>query len=193
MKKFLFLLVLSGFMLSCGNTRQVLRIDEDQTVDLSGRWNDSDARLVAEEMVSDGLSRVWLTDFLEKNGEKPVVIVGDIKNKTSEHISAETFIKDLEREFINSGKVRIVQGGEARDQMREERSDQQNYSSLDSMKKWGLEKGADYMLTGTINSITDEYGREKVVFYQVDLELSDLETNETVWVGNKKIKKAIID
>lgn len=193
MKKFLFLLVLSGFMLSCGNTRQVLRIDEDQTVDLSGRWNDSDARLVAEEMVSDGLSRVWLTDFLEKNGEKPVVIVGDIKNKTSEHISAETFIKDLEREFINSGKVRIVQSGEARDQMREERSDQQNYSSLDSMKKWGLEKGADYLLTGTINSITDEYGREKVVFYQVDLELSDLETNETVWVGNKKIKKAIID
>jgi uncharacterized protein (TIGR02722 family) len=193
MKKFLFLLVISGFMLSCGNTRQVLRIDEDQTVDLSGRWNDSDSRLVAEEMVSDGLSRVWLTDFLEKNGEKPVVIVGDIKNKTSEHISAETFIKDLEREFINSGKVRIVQSGEARDQMREERSDQQNYSSLDSMKKWGLEKGADYMLTGTINSITDEYGREKVVFYQVDLELSDLETNETVWVGNKKIKKAIID
>ena len=177
-------------IVSC-TTRQVKRIDESAQMDLSGRWNDTDSRLVAEEMVRDGLSRVWLTDYTEANNEKPTVIVGVIYNKTSEHISTETFIKDIEREFINSGKVRLVQGGEARDQLRTERGDQQEFASAQTMKKWGREHGADFMMTGSVNSITDQYKKEKVIYYQVDLELSNLETNEKVWIGNKKIKKVV--
>ena len=47
------------------------------------------------------------------------------------------------------------------------------------------------MMNGVITSIVDQYGKNKVVFYQVDLELTNLETNEKVWIGDKKIKKAI--
>jgi hypothetical protein len=47
------------------------------------------------------------------------------------------------------------------------------------------------MLNGVITSIVDQYGKNKVVFYQIDLELTDLQTNEKVWIGDKKIKKAI--
>lgn len=192
MKKLISLTAVVAFLLSgCYNSRTVSRVDESKTVDLSGRWNDTDSRLVAEEMVTDGLSRIWLQEFTERNNKRPVIIVGDIKNKTSEHISTETFIKDIEREFINSGQVRIVQGGEAREQMRNERADQQEYASLESMKKFGLEKGADFMMTGSVNSVIDQYGKDKVIFYQVDLELSSLETNEKVWLGNKKIKKIV--
>ena len=60
-------------------------------------------------------------------------------------------------------------------------------------KKWGLELGADFMLQGTINSIVDSYKKEQVVYYQVDLELTNLETNEVVWMGDKKIKKQVSD
>jgi PBP1b-binding outer membrane lipoprotein LpoB len=56
-----------------------------------------------------------------------------------------------------------------------------------------LEVGADYMLQGVINSIVDEYKREKVVEYQIDLQLTNMETNEVVWIGDKKIKKYIKD
>ena len=176
---------------SCTSTKQVVRVDDQKQVDLSGRWNDTDSRLVSEEMVKDGLSRVWLTDFIEAQSKKPTVIVGIIKNKSSEHINTETFIKDIEREFINSGRVRIVQGSEARDELRTERADQQDFASNATMKKWGREKGADFMLQGTVNSITDANTREKVVYYQVDLELTHIETNEKVWIGTKKIKKII--
>ena len=142
-------------------------------------------------MIADALSRIWLTDFRENKNRNPVLIVGLIKNKTSEHISTETFIKDMEREFINSGKIKVVQSSAARDELRNERADQQDFASAESIKKWGLEKGADFMLQGTINSITDSYNREKIVYYQTDLELSDLESNEKVWIGSKKIKKVV--
>jgi uncharacterized protein (TIGR02722 family) len=178
-------------MLGCSTSRQVERIDPSQQMDLSGRWNDTDSRLVAEEMVKDGLSRVWLTDYIAEKGRKPVIIVGFIKNKTHELISSETFIKDIEREFINSGKVKVVQAGAAREELRAERSDQQDFASPETMKNWGLEKGADFILQGVINSIVDTEGKQKVVYYQVDLELSDLETNEKAWIGTKKIKKLV--
>ena len=171
--------------------RRVERVDPRTQIDLSGRWNDTDSRLVALEMIDDSLARVWLTDFIEANGKKPAVIVGLVKNKSHELISTDVFIKDMERAFINSGKVRVVQAAEAREELRDERGDQQEFASPETMKKWGRELGADFMLQGVINTIVDSYNREKVVFYQVDLELSNIETNEKVWLGTKEIKKVI--
>ena len=177
------------FTLSC--SPKVSRVDESSTIDLSGRWNDTDSRLVASEMITDGLARPWLLDFVEANGRKPFIIVGLVQNKTSEHISTETFIKDIEREFLNSGKVKIVQASEAREQIRKEREDQQNNASGNTMKKFGIEKGADFILQGVVNSISDSNNKQKLMFYQTDLELTDLESNEKVWIGNKKIKKVV--
>ncbi len=192
MKKltFIFVLISISVLFSC-NKRTVQRVDPDKQIDLSGRWNDTDSKLVAQEMISDVLSRPWKNAHVQKTQKKPVVIVGDIKNRSTELIEPETFIKDLEREFINSGEVRVVQSAEFREQMRTERADQQEFATSETMKKWKKELGADYMLHGTINSIVDQYGKEKVVYYQVNLELSDLETNEKVWLGEKKIKKLI--
>lgn len=175
---------------SCAN-RKVKRIDPNQQTDISGRWNDTDSKLVANEMITDVLSRPWRNNFEQKAGRKPVVIIGSIRNKSSEHIESTTFIKDLEKAFINSGTVSVVQSGDERSQVREERNDQQTFASEESRKKWGKEKGADYMLNGVITSIVDQYKNQKTVAYQVNLELTDLETNEKVWIGEKEIKKYI--
>lgn len=178
------------FTTACAN-RKVTRLDPSQQTDLSGRWNDSDSRLVANEMITQILTGAWRTNFEQKHARKPVLIVGSIKNKSSEQIDPITFIKDLEKACINSGTVSIVQSGDERNQLREERNDQQTFSSEDSKKKWGREKGADFMINGVISSIVDQYKNQKTVYYQIDLELTDLETNEKVWIGDKKIKKAV--
>ncbi len=172
-------------------TRTVTRVDEDKQIDLSGRWNDTDSRLVAEEMSKDMLNRPWRGDFEKAKGKKPVFIVGVITNKSHEHIESETFIKNIERECVNTGLVRVVQNAELREKMRTERADQQQFSSPETTKKWGKELGADYMLFGTITSIVDTYNKKQVTYYQVNLELADMETNELVWIGEKKIKKYI--
>ena len=184
---FLLFALLLGF--SCN--RQVQRIETDTTVDLSGRWNDTDARLTAAELVTEIMGRPWLERHVSKTGSEPVVIVGMVENKSHEHIEAEVFTKELEKAFIQSGRVRLVQGGEKREQIRRERADQQTNASQSTMKQWGLEVGADYMLQGSINSIMDAYKRKKVIYYQIDMILTDMETNEVVWIGDKKIKKFV--
>jgi len=192
MKNTIQIILLALVVILAGScTRKITRVSPDQTIDLSGRWNDTDSKEVAGAMIDQALSEQWLENFRQETGEKPVVIVGLVLNKSHEHISAETFIKDLEKAFINSGRVRLVQAGDKREELRGERADQQDFASKETMKKWGQELGADFMLQGTINSIVDQYKKEKVVYYQVDLELSNLETNEIVWIGDKKIKKYI--
>lgn len=184
------ILIMAVVFVGCAG-RQVARIDPNTQVDLSGRWNDTDSKLVAEEMIKDSLGRPWLTDFIAVKGAKPTVIVGLVKNTTHELISTDTFIRDMEREYINSGKVKVVQAGEAREELRDEKEDQQDNASAKTKKKWGQERGADFMLQGVINTIVDSSGKQKVVFYQVDLELTNIETSEKVWIGTKKIKKIV--
>lgn len=188
--KFTAIFLVGLLMFGCAR-KTVTRVSPDQQIDLSGRWNDTDSKLVAEEMSKDMLNRPWREAFIQRNNKKPTMIVGIITNKSHEHIEAETFIKDLEKEAINTATVRVVQNAEFREKMREERADQQQFASPETQKKWGKELGADYMLFGTINSIVDQEGNRKVVFYQINLELADLETNELVWLGDKKIKKYI--
>ncbi|MCU0442258.1 MAG: penicillin-binding protein activator LpoB [Bacteroidia bacterium] len=193
MKKRLFIapLVLSLLMMgSCAN-RKVTRIDPNQQTDISGRWNDTDSKLVANEMIKDVLERPWRSNFEQKYGRKPVIIIGSVRNKSSEQIDPVTFIKDMEKNFINSGVVSVVQSGDERNQLRDERNEQQTFSSEETKKKWGKEKGADFMLNGVIASIVDQYKNQKTVSYQINLELTDLETNEKVWIGEKEIKKYV--
>ncbi len=179
-------------LIQCGGpSRTVARVQADQTTDISGRWNDTDSRLTAEAMIKDVLSRPWLTDFEMDKGKKPTVIVGTIRNKSSEHIPVDVFVKDMERELINSGQVEFVASKTERDEVREERLDQQTHAAVETAKELGNETGADFMLKGTINSIVDSFEGQKAVYYQVDLELINMETNSKVWLGNKKIKKMI--
>ena len=178
---------------SCSSSSTtVTRVDENSVTDLSGRWNETDSRLTAQEITAELMSHSWYSTYASENGgKKPVIIVGLITNKSHEHIATETFSKDIEKEMINSGRMKVVQGGAMREELRAERADQQNNASQTTMKKFGLENGADFMLQGTINSIVDQAGGNKTVYYQIDLELSHIQSNEKVWIGDKKIKKAL--
>jgi penicillin-binding protein activator len=213
MKQMLRIGLLSGLlvviMARCVPVR-VTRTNIDQVTDLSGRWNDTDSRLVAEKMLEEIANAPWLARFQQTHlkqvqysrseesateqapvysERKPVLIVGTIINKSHEHIEAETFIKDLERALIREGEVRIVANSIFREKLRVERAAQAGVASPETQKRLGRELGADYMLFGIINTIVDTEENNKVVFYQINLELADLETNELVWVGGKKIKK----
>jgi penicillin-binding protein activator len=173
-------------------SHKVTRVDPSEQIDISGRWNNTDSRLAAEELTNKVLSGNWITDHMSgKSGQRPVVIVGFVSNKSHEHIDAETFMKDVENSFITTQKVRLVQGGKKREELRAEKADQQTNASVTSMKKFGLEQGADFILQGSINSIVDSHKRKKVSYYQVNLELTNIETNEVVWIGEKKIAKYI--
>jgi uncharacterized protein (TIGR02722 family) len=175
----------------CGQETKVTRVDSEVVTDLSGRWNDTDSRMVAESMVKEALEYPWLKGFSGSKHRQPVVVVGTILNSSHEHINVNTFVADLERELTNSQKVTFVAGKGDREELRTERKEQAMYSREDTQKAPGKEIGADYMMKGTIATILDEADGTKAVFYQVDLQMVDLESNAKVWYGQKKIKKVV--
>jgi uncharacterized protein (TIGR02722 family) len=185
------LLAASVFIISaCG--KSVKRVATDSTIDLSGNWNDADSRLAAEEMLNDCLAHPWYQNALKaKNGDNPVIVIGQIRNLSTEHINTGTFINDIQRVLINSGKVDFVANSEERKQLRSEIDDQMGNANDETAKERGQEVGADIMLTGSINSIVDQSGGQQVKFYQIDFELTDLQTHKKLWIGDKKIKKFI--
>jgi hypothetical protein len=171
----------------------VTRLDATDVKDVSGRWNDTDSRLVAEEMISDCLARPWYPKAQSDLKKNPTVIVGAVRNESSEHIAVATFVEDLQRALINSGKVQFVASSRERVDVRTERRDQNldTSASMATRKPFGEETGADFMLSGTITSIVDQEGGKAVLFYQTNLKLLDVKTNEIVWNGQKKIKKLV--
>lgn len=186
----LILASVTAMMLSACST-EVKRVGVEQVKDLSGNWNDTDSRLVSEEMIRDSLSAGWI-DRHEKNSTKaPAVVIGNIKNLSHEHINTHTFIADLERAFVNSGRVDVVASKDERQGIRDERADMDLNASEESRKEMGKETGADYMLIGTINTIIDATEGEQIRFYQVDLTLVSITDNRKVWTGQKKLKKDV--
>jgi penicillin-binding protein activator len=186
--------VLAGALVGlagCGAETKVTRVDAGVVTDFSGRWNDTDSRMVAESMVKEALEYPWLSNFSQSKRRQPVVVVGMVMNNSHEHINVQTFVTDLERELTNSQKVTFVAGKDERDEVRIERKEQAMYAREDTQKAPGKEIGADYMMKGTIATILDEADGAKAMFYQVDLQMVDLESNAKVWFGQKKIKKVI--
>lgn len=185
-------LVATGLLFVGCSSTTVKRVDVEETIDVSGQWNDTDSRLVAEEMITDVLARPWVQTFrLQHGGQAPVVIVGTVRNRSDEHINTETFVKNLERSLINSGEVGFVAATGEREELREERKDQASHASEKTAKEEGQEIGADFMLQGSINTITDRLEDTQVKYYQVNLELTDIEKHMKVWIGEKKIKKVV--
>lgn len=171
---------------------EVHRISPDKTTDVTGYWNDTDARLTAKQMIRQMLGDPWLQQYENRHGgQQPVVIVGAVRNLSSQHISVSTFIKAMERQLINSGQVRFVASADRRHAIRNERQDQDLNASPGTRSPMGEELGADFMMQGTINTIVDAAGDYAVKYYQVNLQLVNMHNNIIAWVGQKRIKKTV--
>ncbi len=174
----------------CGRT--VTRTDPGTITDLSGWWNDTDARMVADSMIEISLGGAWLTDYVsDQRGDRPVIVVGSVLNRTTEHIATDVFMNEIERAYIESGVIDVIATRTERGEIRDERYDQEMFASPETAASFGRELGADYVLMGTLDSIIDESGDTRAVYYTVSLELTDVETIRKVWMGNLEIKKII--
>lgn len=183
-------ILLSGTLLLSGcQSTEIQRVDSNQEIALSDNWNAKDSQLVAEAMVNDMLTFPWVSDHLKYHSNKPAIIIQSVRNKSHQHIAVDTFLNDLKRAILRTGQADFVANSAIRNEIRVERKDQELNASIDTQNEMGQELGADYALSGSINSFVDEQGGQRVTFYQVDLRLIDMTSNREVWNGQKKIQK----
>ena len=180
------------FNMGCATGPTVKRVSSNTVTDISGHWNDTDSKLVAQKIIDQMLKMPWYQDFTTKHpGKKPRIIVGTILNKTDEHIDVDTFVSDIQAAISSSGKAVFVANRTQRQEIREERADQAIHASEDTRKSPGMEHGADYMMQGKIMSIVDRSGDVMAVYYKVYITLTNLETNEIIALKPVEIKKVI--
>jgi uncharacterized protein (TIGR02722 family) len=182
---------------ACSSTPKVTRTESSTVVDLSGRWNDSDIRLVCASLINDCLGSPKVAQYIQQftgqnAGKLPACLVGSFKNDTSEHIDTSIISRSMEVAIVNSGKLDFVAGGDTREELRTERQDQQTNASEDTAAAVAKETGANLLLTGSVKSSVDQAGDTMVRSYFVYAELTNIETNTRLWMGeNSEIKKII--
>ncbi|GHV27885.1 penicillin-binding protein activator LpoB [Spirochaetia bacterium] len=187
----------AGSLIGCSSAPKVSRVSADTQVDLSGNWNDTDVRKVCDTLIKEALEapRIdsYIRDFAGSHGgELPTVIVGRFKNTSSEHIDTGIISSLMRAAIINSGKLEFVEGGDAREELRAERNDQQGNASEATAAALANEAGANFMLQGEVSSIVDRAGNTTVRSYFVKATLTNVETNRILWEGqNNDIKKVI--
>ena len=177
---------------SCSSAPKVTRVPAATQTDLSGYWNDTDVRIVCETLLKDCLSSARVAQFEKKTGNQPVFIVGSFRNQSDEHIDTSIISKKMETAILNSGKAEFVASSGERGELRNERTEQQSWSSEETAKALANETGADFMMIGSVKTIVDKAGKTSTRTYFVYAELIDIESNKKVWIGeNDSIKKVI--
>ena len=185
----LFASVLGG----CGGTK-VQNVDPRTEGYISGRWNDSDARAVADDLIPQCLGSPWLPEFRGQHGDqRPRILIADIENNTSEHINIDVFMNELQRVLINSGVVRFVADETVREDLMREVEWQREMAKgggvSDDVDR-GV-SGADFVMLGTVNSVVDQADKSAIVYYKVDLSMTDLRNWEKVWIGSAERKHLV--
>jgi PBP1b-binding outer membrane lipoprotein LpoB len=181
-------------MASCaGSNQQIKRVDARTQVDLSGKWNDTDARLTSDALIADCFAANWLTQFQMSQKRKPAVRVRGVTNKTDEHIDAQIFIKSIEAAMVNSGKVTVLaQDGNEMEVMDQEQvragSGRQAGNTPVTM---GRETGADFVVAVRMASVLDQVEGRQVKYYKINFELVSPTSGEKAWIGDFDIKKLV--
>ena len=187
------LVVLLALVVLAGcNSVKVERVSPDTVTDLSGYWNDTDVRIVAESLIADCVNAPAITNYIRNNNALPVVIVGNFRNDSDEHIDTSILSKKFEVALINSGKVDFVASSSERGEIRQEREEQQAWASEETAKRLANETGADFMLIGSVKTMVEHVNNVSTRTYWVYAELIDIESNRKLWLGeNSEIKKLI--
>jgi hypothetical protein len=187
-------LALALAMAACSSAPKVTRVDAGTQTDLSGYWNDTDVRIVCQALIGECLVSPRVAQTIAQLGRTPKVIVGSFRNESNEHMDTSVISKTMEVEIFNSGVMDFIAGGAGREELRGERSDQDDWGSREAGGTDLLsEEAADFMLTGTVKTVLDKSGNMTVRTYFVSAEMSNISTNARMWMGqNNEIKKIVV-
>jgi uncharacterized protein (TIGR02722 family) len=142
------------------------------------------------QMIAESMTRSMLNTPIVTSGERPIMTVQEVKNKTSEYIDTRSITDSIRTELQKSGRVRFAVDAAAMDQQIEELKRQQSdYYDAKKSVQTGKMVGAAYRLEGNITSIVKEAKDVKDVFYKFNLQMWNVQTGLLEWGDEKEIRK----
>lgn len=189
MNRFLILLLpLALIATSCG-PRAFVKGEYDENVEeenlMNDRWSETDMQKTVKFLVDS------MTKHRSIRGARrpPIVMVTRLQNKTSEHIDTQNIMDMFRVELTNNAYISFVDK-EARGDIADEYKYQNSGNVSETTKKGpGGQIGADFILNGRLDSIVQEVGSRKTVYYKITMNLTNLKTGLITWTNHKQIRK----
>ncbi len=173
--------------------------DPDRLQQLDIDYSLSDLRTLAGRMSDSMIASSALQYYEGKEGDPRIIVyVGDVENRTSEHIDTQGITDDMRESLLNSGKFRLSASRQGQDEIGNQVEFQQGGRvNAETAKAFGAQVGADMVLYGTLRSLSQEETRsfenlgtkKENLSYQFSLTLSNITTGEDVWVKSEYLSK----
>ncbi|MGH1353135.1 MAG: penicillin-binding protein activator LpoB [Methyloligellaceae bacterium] len=179
-----FIVSLAGCMAS---TRT---IDTNSEVHYNASYDFSDKKKIVDDLTASLLS-----SEIAYRSEKPILIVYTVANETSEHINTGGITDDIRLALIQSQKYRFINKKQRENIAEEVAYQTAGHVAVADQIKQGKQLGADYILSGTLRSIEKEQSRQwrlfekKLVYYSLNLEMTDLVTGEIAWADKVELAR----
>lgn len=184
----LIILITSLTVISCAGPRTFTKgtYEDPETIALlDDRFNENDMQLIAKKMVSSLVASPSV-----ENRATPAVMVGKMRNRTTEHIDMNALSDKIRTSLIHSGRFRFVNALNRKSIAREYEYQNSGYVDPAQAHRPGSQTAAQLILTGTLSSNVQEVGKEKLVYYKATFQLTDLGSSEIIWTDEKEIRKA---
>lgn len=186
------LLLILGLLLSLGLSAcgpkaftQGNYVDPNKITLLSDKFNENDMQLIVKKLVNS-LSR---DSYLGSLKEKPVVAISKVTNRTSEHIDIKQLTDKLRKELIQNRRFRFIDV-ESRGTLQQEYDYNKQSGNVDQSTTVDPRQiGVRFLITGDLGSYVQTVGDDKLVYYKLTLNLTDVKTNEIIWSDDKEVKK----
>lgn len=190
MKNFVLLTALiSVFTLTACGPREFVKGQYDENVQdtnlLTDKWSESDMQAAVRDLVASAVAHPAIANAKRP----PIVMVTRLQNKTSEHIDTQSIADMFTAELMRSGKTQFVDKA-AREDIAEEYDYQDSgMVNRETKKGKGGQVGADFIMNGRLDSIVQEAGKDKTVYYKLTMNLTNLKTGLIQWTDYKQLRK----
>jgi uncharacterized protein (TIGR02722 family) len=187
------LILSAGLLYALGLTacgpRQFVKGQYDKDVEsanlLNDRWSESDMQQAVKDLVASAVSHPAIANAKRP----PIVMVTRLQNKTSEHIDTQSITDMFQVELMRTGKVTFVDKAAREDMADEYAYEDSGAVSRETKKGKGGQVGADFIMNGRLDSIVQEAGKDKTVYYKLTMNLTNLKTGLIQWTDHKQIRK----
>ena len=172
----------------CGCATTVARETQLDRKAMTAALEPQDVRRTVEKMVDS-----MLQDYeyiAEANGNRPVLDISGIKNRSSMHIDMTSITDSIRTKLLRSRRFRFMDRTTSADDL-EFMNDQALNGLTDQSKaiQAGQQSAAQMYLYGALTEMRQQVNGVTDRYYKFTLNLKDLRTGELIWTDEQEIRK----
>ncbi|HCL56284.1 MAG TPA: hypothetical protein DHW82_04655 [Spirochaetia bacterium] len=193
MKKTLLVFVLvaisSLFWVSCSKGKTVKSVTAGETV-TDADWSADDLQKVSKYMI-DSISDAKFIGSAKYRQEKPRWMLSqELANDSDEHINTRVIMEKIRTKLINNAVGIFIDDQALNEALKQQSMQQSDLFDNSKAAQVGKIVGAKLILRGRISNIRKKDAQTDINFYNITLQIVDLETTQILWTDEYEMGRA---